>query len=405
MTIVYCVVYCVTAALLIWLSFKSFRGGLAYLAFFKTELAKPISDYTPFATIIAPCRGLDEGLDANLASLFDQKYPQYEIIFVVDDEDDPAVSVIEKLISANKNGVNARLVYAPKAVRSSQKVENLISAVEKRARISDVLVFVDSDARPETDWLRRLVAPLETDDVGASTGYRWFISPDPNFASELRSAWNASIASALGPNARSNFCWGGSMAIRCSTFDKFQLLLRWNGTVSDDFVVTRTMEENALKIAFVPQALTVSYEHCTLFEMLEFTTRQIKITRTYAPKLWAMSLIGSTLFVGVMLASPMILIFSRENSWLVVVAAFTIFSISMFSIGKSFVRLKAVRLALPQWDNELRRQTFTQLTLFLIAPMVFLYNCIAALFSRRLTWRGTTYELKSASETVIITSK
>ena len=195
------------------------------------------------------------------------------------------------------------------------------------------------------------------------------------------------------------------MAINCSIFDKFQLLVRWNGTVSDDFVVTRTMAENALAIAFVPQALTVSYEHCTLREMLEFTTRQMKITRVYAPKLWAMSLIGSTVFVVVMLASLMILLFSRENSWLVIVAAFTIFSISVFSIGKSFVRLKAIRMALPKWENQLRRQTFTQLTLFLIAPIIFLYNCIAALFSRRLTWRGTTYELKSATETVIITNK
>jgi hypothetical protein len=31
-----------------------------------------------------------------------------------------------------------------------------------------------------------------------------------------------------------------------------------------------------------------------------------------------------------------------------------------------------------------------------------LYNALAALFSRRITWRGITYELKSPTETVII---
>ncbi|MEP6789344.1 MAG: hypothetical protein ABJB40_12980, partial [Acidobacteriota bacterium] len=57
------------AVVLIWLSFKSFRGGIAYLRFFRNELAKPRSDFTPFATVIVPCRGLDEGLEQNLASL------------------------------------------------------------------------------------------------------------------------------------------------------------------------------------------------------------------------------------------------------------------------------------------------------------------------------------------------
>jgi hypothetical protein len=43
-----------------------------------------------------------------------------------------------------------------------------------------------------------------------------------------------------------------------------------------------------------------------------------------------------------------------------------------------------------------------QLTLWLITPAVFLYNSVAAGLSRRLTWRGTKYELKSPTETVII---
>ena len=43
-----------------------------------------------------------------------------------------------------------------------------------------------------------------------------------------------------------------------------------------------------------------------------------------------------------------------------------------------------------------------QAGLWLITPAIFLYNCIAAAFSRALTWRGTTYVLKSPHETVII---
>ena len=61
-----------------------------------------------------------------------------------------------------------------------------------------------------TQWEGQVV----NGSVGAATGYRWFISNNPTFASEMRCAWNASTASALGPNTNTNFCWGGSSAIR-----------------------------------------------------------------------------------------------------------------------------------------------------------------------------------------------
>ena len=82
------------AALLVWLSFKSFRGGIAYLKFFRDELAKPPSAFKPFVSVIAPCRGLDDGLEQNLTALIEQDYPDYKVIFVVDDETDEAVPVI-----------------------------------------------------------------------------------------------------------------------------------------------------------------------------------------------------------------------------------------------------------------------------------------------------------------------
>ena len=75
------------------LSYKSFVGGIRYLQFFRKELARPQSEYTPFVTIIAPCRGVDDGMRENLTALFEQDVPEYEMIFVVDDEADPAVVI------------------------------------------------------------------------------------------------------------------------------------------------------------------------------------------------------------------------------------------------------------------------------------------------------------------------
>ena len=139
--------------------------------------------------------------------------------------------------------------------------------------------------------------------------------------------------------------------------------------------------------------------------MLEFTTRQMKITRVYAPKLWLLSLIGSSLFNFVMLAALMIVMFGGQNGWGVAAAMFTLVSVLALSVGKAYLRLKAIRLVLPKREDGLRKQIFYQTTLFVLAQPLFFYNCVVAAFSRRLTWRGTTYELKSPNETVIISGR
>jgi len=388
------------AALLIYLSYKSFRSGIDYLNYFKRELARPRSEFEPFVTIFAPCKGIDQGMQENFDALLQQDFPDYEVVFIVDDGNDPAASVIESAWR-EAEGRHVKLVVAPAATDSSQKVESLREGVLHADPQSEVFVFVDSDARPTQDWLRNLIAPLTDERVGAATGYRWFISQGATFASEMRNAWNASIASALGPNRKSNFCWGGSTAIRRDVFERLNIRERWHGTLSDDFTITRAMHDAGLDIYFVPQALTPSIEDCTFRELLEFTTRQMKITRVYAAKLWAVSFFGSGVFTIVMLAALLIVIFSARNDLTVAVAMVTLVAVSIFSIGKSWLRVKAVRMALPHYRPQLQKQMLPQLSLWLITPAMFLYNCLAAFISRRIMWRGRTYVMVSPVKTEV----
>lgn len=419
------------AAVLIFLSYKSFRGGINYLKFFKQELSKPESDFIPFCSIIAPCRGLDADLSENLAALFRQDFPAYEIIFVVDDEHDASVSVVKDLMNRRdaetrrlakeneinssllhlcsasphllgKNEILAKLIITGKAENESQKVHNLREAVLRVDEKSEVLVFVDSDARPSGNWLRHLIAPLQNEKIGAATGYRWFVSRKRNFASRLRSVWNASIASALGANTKTNFCWGGSTAIRRETFENLQMRERWRGTLSDDFAVTGAMKEAGLPIFFVPQALTASVEDCNFRELLEFTTRQMKITRVYAPHLWKVSFVGSFLFNLVFVWGISIIVYRLLYGGWIWLPLLALILVSAFSIGKAWLRLNAVKLVLRNYKKELQRQFWTQNTLWILSPALFLYNCGCALFSRKITWRGIEYELQSANKTRIL---
>ena len=194
------------------------------------------------------------------------------------------------------------------------------------------------------------------------------------------------------------------MAIRRDVFEKLDIREKWRGTLSDDFTVTSAMKAAEMPIVFVPQALTASVEDCSFREMLEFTTRQMKITRVYATRLWLMSFLGSGLFCVVMAAALLITILSSRNGIEVFSALLTLGLVSALSVGKSWLRLKAVRLVLTDYSAELKKQRLPQLTLWLLSPFVFLYNSVAALFSRRMIWRGIAYELVSPTETRILNS-
>jgi ceramide glucosyltransferase len=397
------------ATIVIWLGIISVRSGSRFAAYVRSETEKPLPDFTPFVSVIAPTRGLDQGLHENLAALFQQDYPDYEVIFVTE-ESDPSLRVIEEVTQSVASAtrlsrakkISTRVVIAGAAVDSGQKVHNLQVAVGEIDARSEVLVFVDADARPQVDWLRSLVAPLHDQRTGAATGYRWFIPLHGGLASHLCSVWNASIASALGENDDNNFCWGGSTAIRRQTFDRLNIKERWSGTVSDDFALTNALKEARLPIHFVPACLTASLEDCTFRELLEFTTRQLKITRVYAPHLWRAALIGSLLFVliffgGIVMVSVRALL--GLSFWIPVSLLSLIFVLGAL---KGFVRLRAVQLPLAKYGRELSRTLWAHVLLWPVTSALFLYNSFAAMFSRRIEWRSIKYELKSQTETVII---
>ena len=388
------------ASILVFLGYKSLRGGIAYLAYFKKELAEPQTNFTPFCSIIVPCRGLDEDLQMNLDALFRQNYPQFEILFVIDDEKDEAVKIIEKIF--RRDAPNAKIIVAGKAENEGQKVHNLRRAVLETAAESEVFVFADSDARPNGNWLRNLIAPLQDENIGAATGYRWFISKKNTFASQLRSVWNASIASALGANAYNNFCWGGTLAMRREVFENINMRDEWRGTLSDDFAVTRVLKRENLPIYFVPQCLTATVEDCAFREFLEFSTRQMKITRIYAPHLWKASFIGSFLFTAVFSANFVLLFFLDSwRFWLTLAFLLIIFALGA---AKARVRLQAVKLVLPNYEKELNESVLWHLSLWAITPAVYFYNCFRAFLSNQIRWRGIKYEMKSPRETFILQS-
>jgi len=342
---------------------------------------RPKSDWRPRVVVFCPCRGIDEGFDKNIASILKQDYARLRIVFIVDSGADSALPVLKRF--------NATVLTAGPATARGQKVHNLIHAVEHAAGDAEVFVFCDADARFPENWITNLIAPLESDSIAVATGYRWYAAETGSLPSLLRSAWNAAAVTMLGDHSR-NFAWGGSMALRRGVFEKIGVRHSWEGAVSDDYAVTLAARRANLRIAFVPECLIPSYGDTTWSDLLEFTTRQLRITRVYEPRMWRMAFFSQTVFNialwgGLLLPWPFLLV----TPGLYFLAGI-----------KSYMRYNAVRNVLP--ESALSKHRWSYILLAPLTALLFEYNLVGSALTRNIKWRQIRYRLISCNRTAVL---
>jgi ceramide glucosyltransferase len=145
------------------------------------------SEFSPPVSILKPIYGLDRETHENYASFCHQDYPEFEILFCVSDESEPAIPIIEKLIR-DFPARQIRLLIGSEPLGASDKVNKLCRMV-REARYEIVLV-ADSDVRVEPGFLRAIAAPFQDARVGGVTCLYRGIS-DGSFAGDLEALGNS----------------------------------------------------------------------------------------------------------------------------------------------------------------------------------------------------------------------
>jgi ceramide glucosyltransferase len=340
-------------------------------------------------TLVVPCCGAEDGLEANLEALVGQGAPPARVLFVVERAEDGAVPVIERVRTRHPG--RSELVVAGPARGQGQKVHNLLAAVD-RAGHSEVLVFADSDGRPEAGWMGRLVRGLDAPGTGVTSTYRFYRPTPATFATLLRSVWNLSVLALFGEHDR-NFAWGGGMAIRREVFERARVREEWRGALSDDYALSHAVRRAGLRVVFVPECVVGSHGGVALVTFLSWSARQISITRVYWPRLFRLAALGT-------LPSAAFLVLAPVVGGLVPLALLVL----VLSASAATGGLRALALArrAPHWRADLRRFLWAYALLAPLCGLVTAWGVVRSLATRRIEWRGKVYEMRSPRETVIL---
>jgi len=210
---------------------------IAGLRFFKRARSRVLPDYTPRVSVLKPVRGVDFGSSENFASFCRQEYPDYEILFAVNDDADPAVPLVHRLI-AEFPKCKIRLLVGAEHLGANLKV-NKLARLGREAR-NDVVVLTDGDVRVGPHFLREVVAPLAERKTGAVTSFYRGITEEnigaeieavgassDFFAGVLMAEWTEGISFALGASIATTKEWlgklGGLEAIADTLADDYEL--------------------------------------------------------------------------------------------------------------------------------------------------------------------------------------
>ncbi|HTH43060.1 MAG TPA: glycosyltransferase [Terracidiphilus sp.] len=133
------------------------RAALAQVA------ARP--GFTPPLTLLKPVHGAEPGLEAHLATFFQQDYPEYEILFCARSIDDAGLDAARR--------VALKFPQIPTKFLATGGIPDYINAKVASMELMEanasheILVISDSDVRVTPDYLRSVALPFADHDVGA----------------------------------------------------------------------------------------------------------------------------------------------------------------------------------------------------------------------------------------------
>lgn len=327
------------------------------------------------ATVLIPLCGADYRAYENYASFCRLDYPEYQIVFGVQDPRDSSLPVVRRIMEDFPQR-DISLVISPKTIGENPKVNNLNNMLAKAKY--DWLVLVDSDMRAREDYLKRVVPTRDDPATGLNTClYR--AGSAPNIPAKLEAI---GIATEFAPGVLMaefiegiSFAFGATIVIRrekLQALGGFQTIAPY---LADDYMLGYRLWKMGYKINLLPYVVETMLPATSFKGMLKHQIRWARGIRACRPLGYRTCIITHTLPLA------LLNVLCNGGNWLSVllagVAGIARFS-AAWSVGVKFLG-----------DATTRRNFFLLPLRDLLAFGVW---CMSV-WGREVEWRGRRFRI------------
>ena len=332
---------------------------------------------TPPISVLKPLKGMDPEIYESFRSHCLQDYPEYEIIFGVNDPADSAIASVERL----KREFPQRpiqLKVCPDILGPNVKVSNLEQMVQWSGY--EYLIVNDSDIRVEKDYLKRIIAPFADQEVGMVTClYRGVAAP--TLGSQLESLGISTdfcpgVLTARCMEGGLHFGLGSTLAFRRVDLERIGGFKAIVDFLADDYELGQRIGNLGLKVMLSD---VVVETHLPGYDLQGFLAHQMRWARGVRDARFG-GYVGLASTFGVTWALLNLLLAGGSRwAWIVLGLVLLLRTLVALLVGRSI--LKDRHLASNLWLLPIRD---------LIAVGVW----IVSFWGHNVTWRGDRFELR-----------
>ena len=374
--------------LLVFVSFAYYVVAIIAAArFFLRQRRKQLGTFVPPISLLKPVRGVDFASYENFKSFCLQDYPEYEILFCVNDLNDEAVPLIRRIIEEFPER-SIRLFSGAPQPGSNRKVNNLALLV-REAKYA-LLVQSDGDVRVGPNYLREMAAPFERCETAVASCLYRSVTQE-NLWAQIEALGAATDFSAgvlvAGWNGEVPFALGASVATTKSWLAKIGGYEALASVLADDYEIGNRVAKAGGRVTVSREVVETMYPAMTFGEFWQHQLRWARTVRLCRPASYLGLLVTHGLFWA-----------------LIASVAFASTKIAAFFLLVYLVLRLALAWTVGAWvmkDETVRKKWW----LVSLRDALHFGVWVASFFSNRIVWSGTKFQLKANGDMVAVTGE
>jgi ceramide glucosyltransferase len=295
------------------------------------SLSPSSTGFCPPISILKPLKGMDDDLFDNLVSFCNQDYPEYEIIFSLEEANDPARKMAQKI---RKMYSHKKISIAVKQrdCALNPKVNNLISAY-RIAQFPYILIS-DSDVRVDKDYLREIIRHMEDPGVGLVSnlirgiGSRTLGSLLENLHLNSFVIGNVALLTTF---FKMPVVVGKSMLMRKKAFEEIGGFDAMKNVLAEDYIIGQRMQKKGARIITSGHVVNAVNHYRTMKQFFKRHARWGKLRWKLGVIGYVSEILSNAVFIS---CFPLVLLGLTAHTISFTTAVFLIKILGDYSLGK-----------------------------------------------------------------------